>query len=88
MQHHANEPEHKHFPELRRRSNIYDTMPREQLVHRLEILEGFILGMTGEPAPLIGVPGEEADFLEDGGSGLTPEDEATLSEMAEDLLRN
>lgn len=78
----------QHFPELMRRSNIYDTMPREQLVHRLDILEGFILGQTGEPAPLIGVPEEEADFLEDEGSGLTPEDEATISKMAEDLLRD
>jgi hypothetical protein len=79
----------QHFPELRRRSNIYDTMPRELLVHRLEILEGVILGMTGEPAPWVGLPGEEeADFLEDGESGLTPDDEATLLEMAEDLLRD
>jgi hypothetical protein len=87
MQHRANEPEHKHFPELMRRSNVYDTMPRELLVHRLDILEGFILGQTGEPAPLVGMPGEEeADFLEDGESGLAPDDEAELSEMAEDLL--
>lgn len=78
----------QHFPELMRRSNVYDAMPRELLVHRLDILEGVILGMTGEPAPLVGMPGEEeADFLEDGESGLTPEDEATLSEMADDLLR-
>lgn len=68
-----NTEDRQHFPELMRRSNIYDTMPRELLVHRVGILEGVILGMTGEPAPLIGMPGEEeADFLEDGESDLAP----------------
>ena len=89
MQHHTDEAERKHFPELTRRSGIYGTMTREQLAHRLEVLEGFILGTTGEPAPLIGVPGEEeADFLEDGAISaplsepdfvsVTPEDEESI----------
>ncbi|MFC3165307.1 hypothetical protein [Ciceribacter thiooxidans] len=62
-----NMEERRHFPELHRRSDIYGTLTCEQLVHRLDVLESFILGTIGEPSPLIGLPGEEeADFLEDG----------------------
>lgn len=89
MQHHTDEAERRHFPELTRRSGIYETLTREQLAHRLDVLEAFILGTTGEPAPLIGVPGEEeADFLEDGATpaplsetdfvDMTREDEAKI----------
>lgn len=93
MQHHTGELENKHLPEFRRRNGIYETLTREQLAHRMAFLEGFILGTTGEPAPLNGLPGEEeADFLEDGATpaplsepdfvSVTPEDEALINGSA------
>lgn len=56
-----------HLPELRRRNDIYLDMTRDELLHRLGVLEGIFYGTTGELAPLDGIPGgEEAEFLEDG----------------------
>lgn len=89
MQQQTNDGDQKHLHELMRRSSIYDTMPHELLVQRLDILEGIFLGTVGHPASPVGIPGEEeADFLEGGESGLTPDDEAALAEMAAELFRN
>lgn len=78
-----------HYTELKRRIELYRSMDHEQLLDRLEVLEGFVLGTLDEPAPLIGMPGEnEAHWLEDGATpapfsepafaDMTPEDEANI----------